>query len=172
MSRKFACGPRLPAVVSISLSAMMMRPLDAPPSELCFYLLPFLDQKQLTTATDKCQKSDNSFLKLSVCLSVFLSVCPSLMGLAGSIYALCPFKSGLMTGSHPDGTTKVGRWWDTNRHPEGVNVHSRWGHFRHGERRRANTPTTFIMVSSWCPSLHPHWVISTQTFYVFLATWD
>ena len=44
------------------------------------------------------------------------------------------------SGTHPDGTTKVGRWWDINRHPEGVNVHSRWGakkskhsnYFHHG----------------------------------------
>ena len=44
------------------------------------------------------------------------------------------------SGTHPDGTTKVGRWWDINRHPEGLNVHSRWGakkskhsnYFHHG----------------------------------------
>ena len=44
------------------------------------------------------------------------------------------------SGTHPDGITKVGRWWDTNRHPEGLNVRPRWGakkskhsnYFHHG----------------------------------------
>jgi len=53
-----------------------------------------------------------------------------------------PSTVGDLSITHPldDGTTKVGRWWDINRHPEGLNVHSRWGakkskhsnYFHHG----------------------------------------
>ena len=68
-------------------------------------------------------------------------------------------------GTHPDGTAKVGRWWYTNRrrHPEGLNVHSRWGakkskhsnYFLHGLFMVPLVASTFV-------------VISTQTLYVSL----
>ena len=60
------------------------------------------------------------------------------------------------SGTHPDGTTKIGRWWDINRHQEGLNVHSRWGakkskhsnNFHHGF-------FTVPLVASTFGHLHP-----------------
>ena len=69
------------------------------------------------------------------------------------------------SGTHPDGTTKVGRWRDTNRHPEGVYVQFLWGakkskhsnYFHHG----------FFMVP---PTFGHLQRFSTQNFNGFFGT--